>query len=200
MFRFVSTLEQQAGEVYEPLYMAQQAFDDIINAPMEMGGGGRGQSRGGAGMMMSESGAYGQGQGRGAGMVGNDGFASDCGQDQGRGSYSAMETHGRGADEYGRSGDMAAIEWETLSGTVTSIDYQITIQTDDGEVQVGMGRSAFWEGFALDIGDQVTVTGFYEDGEFKAGTVENVTTGATITLRDEAGRPMWAGHGRMESH
>jgi len=43
------------------------------------------------------------------------------------------------------------------------------------------------------------VTGFYEDGEFKAGTVENLTTGETIVLRDEAGRTMWPGQGRLKN-
>ena len=43
------------------------------------------------------------------------------------------------------------------------------------------------------------MTGFYEDGEFKAGTVENLTTGETIVLRDEAGRPMWSGQGRLKN-
>ena len=42
------------------------------------------------------------------------------------------------------------------------------------------------------------MTGFYEDGEFKAGTVENLTTGETIILRDETGRPMWAGAGTAQ--
>ncbi|MFP3897152.1 MAG: hypothetical protein ACLFV5_10015 [Anaerolineales bacterium] len=37
--------------------------------------------------------------------------------------------------------------------------------------------------------------GFYKDGEFKAGTVENTTTGETITLRDLNGHPIWMGQG-----
>ena len=32
-----------------------------------------------------------------------------------------------------------------------------------------------------------------------AGTVENLTTGQTINLRDETGRPMWAGRGQYQS-
>lgn len=39
---FVSTLERQAGEVYEPQYLTQASYDDIISADMERGGRGRG--------------------------------------------------------------------------------------------------------------------------------------------------------------
>lgn len=91
------------------------------------------------------------------------------------------------------------IEWETLTGKVSVVADEITIQTAEGDVLVCMGQSAYREGFALEVGDEITVTGFYEDGEFKAGTVENLTTGETITLRDETGRPMWAGRGRLKN-
>ncbi|MCD6344029.1 MAG: hypothetical protein J7M17_00285, partial [Anaerolineae bacterium] len=71
--------------------------------------------------------------------------------------------------------------------------------TAEGDVLVGMGQSAYREDFALEVGDEVTVLGFHEDGEFKAGTVENLTTDETITLRDETGRPLWAGRGRLKN-
>ena len=82
---------------------------------------------------------------------------------------------------------------------VIVVDDEITIQTAEGQVLVGMGQSAYREGFELKVGDEITVLGFHEDGEFKAGTVENLTTGETITLRDETGRPMWAGQGRLKN-
>jgi len=62
-----------------------------------------------------------------------------------------------------------------------------------------MGQSAYWSSFRLSVGDEIVVRGFHEDGEFKAGTVENVTTGETITLRDASGRPMWAGGGQLQN-
>ena len=40
---FVATLEQQAGENYEPQYLDQEAYDGILNTPM--GSGGYGQRR-----------------------------------------------------------------------------------------------------------------------------------------------------------
>jgi hypothetical protein len=98
-----------------------------------------------------------------------------------------------------RSETVLTVEWETLTGTVIAIDSEVTIQTAEGEVLVSMGQSAYWESFGLELGDKLSVAGFYEDGEFKAGIVENLTAGETIVLRDEAGHPMWAGQGRFES-
>jgi hypothetical protein len=82
---------------------------------------------------------------------------------------------------------------------VTAADNEIAIQTAEGEVIVGLGQASYREGFALKVGDEVTIAGFYEDDEFKAGTIENLTTGQTITLRNETGRPMWAGRGRLQN-
>ncbi|MEA3342023.1 MAG: hypothetical protein U9R15_18825, partial [Chloroflexota bacterium] len=86
-----------------------------------------------------------------------------------------------------------------LTGKVTAVDGDVTIQTAEGEVLVGMGPSAYREGFELAVGDEITVVGFHEDGEFKAGSVENLTTGESITLRDETGRPLWAGRGQLKN-
>jgi hypothetical protein len=176
---FVGTLAQQAGETYEPLYLEPQAFDDIVSAAVEGGG-------------------YGQGRGRGgAGQLGSDGLAADYGQGGGRGNRNPAEASGRNATE--RAGEMVAIEWETVTGSVIHIDSEVTIQTTGGEVLIGMGQSAFWEDFAMAVGDQISVDGFYEDGEFKAGTVENLTSGEAITLRDQTGRPVWSGQGRLKN-
>jgi hypothetical protein len=86
-----------------------------------------------------------------------------------------------------------------MTGTVAVVGSEIAIQTADGEVTVGLGQASYREGFVLEVGDEVMVIGFYEDGEFKAGSVENLSTGRTIVLRDETGRPMWAGGGRFQN-
>jgi hypothetical protein len=85
-----------------------------------------------------------------------------------------------------------------LAGTITEVGVDVTIQSDTGMVVVGLGPEWYREDttFTLAEGDEVAVTGFYEDGEFKAATIENVSTGATLDLRDETGRPLWAGRGR----
>jgi hypothetical protein len=35
---FVSTLEKQTGETYQPQYLSQAAYDAIVNTPAERGG------------------------------------------------------------------------------------------------------------------------------------------------------------------
>jgi hypothetical protein len=46
---FVSTLERQTGEIYQPQYLNQEVYDSIINATLERGnsGGGDRRNRGG---------------------------------------------------------------------------------------------------------------------------------------------------------
>jgi hypothetical protein len=142
----------------------------------------------------------GQGQGRGTATA----FDSETTQSRGYSGNRASNTEntaggrGRGySTSQGRSATL--VEWETLTGTVSVMDNGIAVQTAQGEVVVGLGQAPYREGFALEIGDQVTITGFYEDGEFKAGVIENLTTGQTITLRDEAGWSLWAGRGRFQN-
>lgn len=127
-------------------------------------------------------GQRGQGQGRGSGS------------DEASGQGISGNT-GSGAGQV-QNGTTRTLEWETVTGTVLAIDGEVTVETAAGEMLVGMGQSAYWESFELGLGDEIRVTGFYEDGEFKAGTVENLTSGGTITLRDDSGRPMWSGRGR----
>ena len=38
--------------------------------------------------------------------------------------------------------------------------------------------------------------GFYEGDDFEIGAIEDVTSGERVTLRDDTGRPLWAGRGR----
>jgi hypothetical protein len=96
---------------------------------------------------------------------------------------------------------VSADEWETVRGIATLTDHEVTVQTTDGEVIVGLGQAQYREevGFTIDTGDEIVVNGFDEDGEFKACTVDNLTTGTSIVLRDEGGRPMWAGRGNLKN-
>lgn len=157
--------------------------------------GGRGQGRGVADAAGRDNaaapnqGAYGRSEtAQGRGTPGN------------RTSGTENAAGGRGQG-YGTSQGRSAtvVEWETLTGTVTMADNEIAVQTTEGKVIVGLGQASYREGFALEVGDKVMITGFYEDGEFKAGAIENLTTGQTIVLRDEAGRPMWTGRGRFQN-
>jgi len=129
------------------------------------------------------------GQGQGAG-----------GQGQGLGREQQQvlaQGQGRGRAE-GSEPEATLQELETFEGLVVETD-ELVIETASGEtVQVGLGPSAYREaqGFALQTGENVRVSGYWENDEFKATELENQTTGQSIVLRDATGRPMWAGQGR----
>ena len=159
-----------------------------------MSGQGQGRGNAGGGAKSSDPAAY-------DGIVGtpieSGGYRTGGSRGEGAGAFDGRgQSSGAGQ---GRNETARMVEWETLTGKVTAVDGEVTVQTAGGEVLVGMGQAAYREGFALDVGDSVSVTGFYEDGEFKAGAVENLTTGETIILRDETGRPVWAGQGRLKN-
>lgn len=121
------------------------------------------------------------------------------------------EAGGRWAsDEAGSTGgrwstDGAAVEplassedRHEVTGVVQSIDGSLLVlEAGDGElVEVSLGRSDYWEaqGVQLAPGQTVVVEGFYEDSDlFTASSVTLVSSGQTVVLRDQSGRPMWAG-------
>jgi hypothetical protein len=73
------------------------------------------------------------------------------------------------------------------------------VQMDNGELVEMIGRPwtfAQEQGFTAEAGDRVTLVGFYENGEFEVGQLDNLTTGLSVTIREDSGRPLWAGGGR----
>jgi len=44
---FVSTIQKQTGEAYQPQYLSQAAYDAIVGTDIEMGGNGRGKGNNG---------------------------------------------------------------------------------------------------------------------------------------------------------
>jgi hypothetical protein len=94
-------------------------------------------------------------------------------------------------------------EWLTLNGTVASLDsYALIVETADGQEITVQGRPWLFAqeaGAVLQVGDQVQLLGFDEAGEFEVGQIANLTTGNSVVIRDESGRPLWAGGGRRGS-
>ena len=90
-------------------------------------------------------------------------------------------------------------EWAEYEGNVISMDSSmILVKTIDGSEIVIEGRALLFmqdSGFVTDIGNTLLITGFYEDDEYKVATIVDKTTGETIVVRDEGGRPGWAGNG-----
>lgn len=90
-------------------------------------------------------------------------------------------------------------EWVTIEGTITAmLRGQITLQTADGQTvtfQTGQPRFFESQGITLQVGDAISVLGFYQDTTFNAGEIVVTATGQRIMLRDPNGRPLWAGGG-----
>ncbi len=88
-------------------------------------------------------------------------------------------------------------EWLTYSGTViTASDNLWVIELMEfGSLDIEGRTLSFLQekGFAVTEGHALTVTGFMEGEFFEVGAIENIATGETITIREETGRPLWAG-------
>lgn len=111
--------------------------------------------------------------------------------------------NGRGSQDGDRTGvpdpQATAGEWAEYEGNVISVDSSmILVETVDGSEIVIEGRALLFmqdSGFVTSIGNTLLITGFYEDDEYKVATIVDQTTGETIVVRDEGGRPGWAGNG-----
>lgn len=91
-------------------------------------------------------------------------------------------------------------DWVTLEGLVTSVnELAIQVKMPDGSSIVLEGRA--WEyaqlqGFKANAGDPLELTGFYEDDDFETAILSNLSSGEKLWLRNNSGRPMWAGKGK----
>jgi len=88
----------------------------------------------------------------------------------------------------------------TVAGTVVSVDENaMTVQATDGS-QVIVENRPWWfaqeQKFTAKVGDQIKLTGFSYNGTFETVKIENGTSGKTVQLRDEYGRPGWSGRGQ----
>jgi len=115
------------------------------------------------------------------------------GHGQGRGQ-------GRGQAGNAGAGQANVEAWIVLTGTVQGVDSSaLVVETSEGQEIVVEGRAwsfAQESGFEAQSGDQVELTGFYEDTNFEVGQIRDLSSGQSVTLRQESGRPLWAGGGR----
>lgn len=114
----------------------------------------------------------------------------------------AAATGGRGSGEGTGTGQAQVDEWVTIEASVVSVDDVALVALSDGEEEIVVeGRPWLFaqeQGFTAQPGDCVTLTAFYEEGAVKVGTIADATTGQTVRLRDESGRPGWARRGRRD--
>jgi len=132
------------------------------------------------------------GQGNSQGSQSNQGYGAGNGQGTGYGQ-------GRGAGQGNGTGQASVSEWVTLTGTVKSVDETIMIVATTSGQEISVTNRAWSfsqeQGFTIQTGDQVTLTGFYDGDTFEVGQITNETTSRFVQLRDENGRPLWAGRG-----
>jgi hypothetical protein len=150
---------------------------------------GLGQGRGGSESVNDDAG---QGYRGGEGASNDRAGQSRRGSAQGQGSG----TQGSGLG----TGQAEVDEWLTIQGTVVSANADaLVVQAADGQ-QVVVENRPWWfaqeQGFSTKAGDQVTLTGFYEGEDLEVGQISDGTNGQTAQIREESGRPLWAGRGR----
>ena len=130
--------------------------------------------------------------------------AGDLGQGRGgQGSQGSQGKAGGSANDrqYPNYAENPPQEWLVYDGAVVQVPAEgldLVIETSDGErLTVGTGPMYMdSQGFTLQAGELVQVHGYWENGEFKAAQLTCLSDGRTITLRDDNGRPLWAGRGR----
>ena len=102
-------------------------------------------------------------------------------------------------DEAG-TGQAQVGEWLSLEGTASGVDSAaMVVMAGNGQEIVVDGRAWRYlleQGFEAQAGDGLELVGFYENDAFEVGEVTNLSTGQRVLIRDESGRPLWAGRGR----
>lgn len=138
-------------------------------------GSGQGQQGGGQGQQGSGQGQQGNGQGR---------------QDNSQGQQGNSQGRGNGGGD--------AVAWQILEGDVVAVDEEsLTLMTAEGEVEVADRgwRFAQEQGFTAQVGERVQLQGFLENGELEVGGLMNLSTLEQVQVREQTGRPLWAGGG-----
>ena len=116
----------------------------------------------------------------------------------GQGRFSE-ESSGNWLEDTSRGGEGSASvdEWLEVVGTVVSMnDEELVLQLQDGQEMVIECKSwtyALELGFTTGIGNELKLYGFYEGEEFEVGGFEDLTTQLLTMVREESGRPFWAG-------
>jgi hypothetical protein len=113
---------------------------------------------------------------------------------------------GQGGSEAAGAQTEEVKDWFLVQGTVISVsEEELVVELTGGEQIIVEGRAWSFSqelNFVVKIGDRIQLDGFFEEEEFVVGGMENITTGQLVELREESGRPLWAGawgRGRREA-
>lgn len=90
-------------------------------------------------------------------------------------------------------------DWTNLSGQIILVDSRtMEVQTESHGILEISGRSwrfALESGYLPDLGNDVILDGFFENGEFEVSTIQDLNNGEIVFLRDGSGHPLWNGGG-----
>jgi hypothetical protein len=139
-----------------------------------------------------------QGDGNGQGDGSGQGFGNGSGRGQGNGNgQSRGNGKGNGNRGSDQSSEKGELELLSLEGVIESIDENsLVIITQNGVVVI---ENRAWsyaqdQGFTPGLEDQVTIEAFYDEYvSLEVASIQDLTNGQRLVLRDENGRPMWAG-------
>jgi hypothetical protein len=146
---------------------------------------------------LSDGGGYQGGSGHGQGGSGEGHGDFGLYQDQADEEKAKGQATQDGGSRLYPQADAEEHAWTTIVGEVVSVsDLELQFAGDEGEVITIDGRAwrlALEEGFSPAAGDQLELAGFYEDGEFEAAEIHDLSSGQQMLLRDTSGRPLWSG-------
>ncbi len=122
-----------------------------------------------------------------------------AGRGQGNGSTSSSESDVKN-NAYDHEVDLEGQAWITHTGQIISVSVEaIEIQTEKAGILIIEGRPLRFAqelGFVPGEGNNVSVQGFYENGEYEVAVIEDLAKDQVFLLRDNNGKPMWSGGGR----
>jgi hypothetical protein len=117
----------------------------------------------------------------------------------GTGNQGGNTRGGNQSPDYG-TGLAQVDEVIEIEGIVSAVDSNMMLVLGMKDENVIIENRAWWyaleAGFNAAVNDEVRVRGFYDDGVYEAISLENLTQGTQVDLRDQTGRPLWAGGGR----
>ena len=138
----------------------------------------------------------GEGQARdGFGNNGQSGGTSKNDQSDGNGFNG--QTNGSGEER--QQSNLEEHDWVVLTGTIVEFNSDSLWVQSENSGNLGISgrawRFAQESGYHPAVGNEVKLNGFYENGEFEVSSIEDLTSGQTILLREDTGRPLWSGGG-----
>ncbi|MGB2964649.1 MAG: hypothetical protein WBB69_11760 [Anaerolineales bacterium] len=153
------------------------------------------QPEGGAGAGQARDGSGNNGQSDGPGKNGQAGGSGNNSISGGTGINGQANESGKDLQE----SDLEEHDWVVLTGAIVEFNSDsLWVQSENSgnlEITGRAWRFAQESGYLPAVGNEVKLTGFYENGKFEASTIEDLTSGQIILLREDTGRPLWSGGG-----